>query len=337
MKRSRFIRCAFAASVLAVMTTGLEARADEVVEPRLDPRARAQELFDSALADAEAGNFVAACPKFLASQEADPKTSTLLNLANCYERNGQTASAWGAFREAEVLARKAARPDWETAARTRAETLEPKLLRLSVVVEESSRVAGLVVTRDGARLTPGEWGFPIPVDPGEHVIAASAEGHAPWETRVTVEEPKVEVAVPRLEPLPAPPASIPAPVLAMPAHTPASSGWSTMKTTGVILAGVGGAALLAGGLMGVIAQGNYEDARARCSDAPRGCPADAVTDADSAYGLATGATIAVIAGAVLFVGGATFYALSPDGRRATPPQGASPRLGVGPRGLAASW
>src|SRR5439155_11121969 len=94
---------------------------------KIDKRARAQQLFDSALADAEKGDFAAACPKFLASQEADPKTSTLLNLANCYEKNGQTASAWGAFREAEGLARKAGRTDWETAARTRAEALEPKL------------------------------------------------------------------------------------------------------------------------------------------------------------------------------------------------------------------
>src|SRR6476469_942554 len=130
--RSRMI-----ASVLVAalgVATAHKAHADEPEprgrpsEPRSDPRARAQQLFDSALVDAESGNFAAACPKFLASQEADPKTSTLLNLANCYEKNGQTASAWGAFREAETLARKAARADWETAARTRAEALEPKLV-----------------------------------------------------------------------------------------------------------------------------------------------------------------------------------------------------------------
>src|SRR5688572_25328859 len=106
--------------VVAVsLFTSFVARADDET-PKADNRARAQQLFDAALAAAEAGDFAVACPKFLASQEADPKTSTLLNLANCYEKNGQTASAWGAFREAEVLARKIGRADWETNARDRA-------------------------------------------------------------------------------------------------------------------------------------------------------------------------------------------------------------------------
>ncbi|MBX3196875.1 MAG: hypothetical protein KF894_01860 [Labilithrix sp.] len=332
-RRCAPLRATLVSAVLAAATFGSGARADTPVLS--DQRARAQELFDSALTDAEAGNFAAACPKFLASQTADPKTSTLLNLANCYERNGQTASAWGAFREAGLLARKAARADWENIARTRAEALEPKLLRLAVVVAESSRVPGLVVTRDGARLTPGEWGVPIPVDPGEHVIAASAEGRVSWETRVPVEEPSVEVTIPELERTPEPP---PPPPIAPPVTPPpAQTGWSTMKTTGVILAGAGGASLLVGGLMGLIAQGNYQSARDRCLDGPRRCPADAVADANGAYGLATGATVAVIAGAALFVGGAVLYGLAPDGRR--PAASAKPalRVGLGPGGFATTW
>src|SRR4051812_45312237 len=170
---------------VAVLASSRFAAADGETT-KMDNRARAQQLFDSALADAEAGNLAAACPKFQASQNADPKTSTLLNLASCYEKNGQTASAWGAFREAEGLARKAGRLDWETTAREHAVVLEPKLVRLTVQVPEASRVAGLSVTRDGARLEGGEWGVAIPVDPGEHVVAATATGRAPWETRTDV-------------------------------------------------------------------------------------------------------------------------------------------------------
>jgi hypothetical protein len=330
--RRKWTRLAASAVVAFVASFTVEARADEPAEARGDQRARAQQLFDSALTDAEAGNFAAACPKFLASQTADPKTSTLLNLANCYERNGQTASAWGAFREAEVLAHKAARSDWEASARTRAEALEPKLLRLSIVVAESSRVPGLVVTRDGARLAPGEWGVPIPMDPGEHVVTASAEGRTSWQTQVPVQEPNVEVQVPALELLPAPPVAPPVTVAA-----PVSTGWSTMKTTGVLLAGIGGAALVTGGVLGLVAQGNYDDARARCTDGPRGCPTGAVADADGAYGLAAGATVVAIVGAALVAGGATLFALAPDGLRRASSARSTPRVRFGASGVAASW
>lgn len=323
-----------AAIACAAIAFGSGARADEPTDPKPDNRARAQQLFDSALVDAEAGNFAAACPKFLASQEADPKTSTLLNLANCYEKNGQSASAWGAFREAEVLARKAGRSDWETIARERADAIEPKLVRLSIALPAESRVEGLVVTRDGARIAPGEWGVSIPVDPGEHVVGASAQGRVSWEKRVAVTQENVTVEIPRLEAVPAPPSPPPEPHTPSPVSAAPSSGWSTTRTTGVILAGAGAAGLVAGGVLGLVAKGSYDDARAQCRDGARGCPSGAVADADDAYGLATGATVVFVVGAVLLAGGATLFVLGDESKRAA---SRPPALGVGPRGLRAVW
>lgn len=337
--------------LLSVMVVGCTclapaiARAQEPApseQPKTDNRARAQQLFDSALADAEAGNFAAACPKFLASQEADPKTSTLLNLANCYEKNGQTASAWGAFREAETLARKAGRSDWETAARTRAEALEPKLVRVSVVVSEANRVSGLAISRDGLRLAPGEWGVAIPVDPGEHTITASAEGHKAWESRVMVaplQEPNAAtksnattvVDVPKLEELPrqSEPALLPP---TQPAPPPSDKGWSTWKTVGAIGAGAGVVGIAVGGLLGLVAKGDYNNARAQCLDGTRGCPASAIDDSNSAYDLAAGATVIFVSGAVLLAAGATLFLIDPGSSssasaRAKP---ARPFVGIGP-------
>jgi hypothetical protein len=301
--------------------------------PRMDNRARAQQLFDSALADAEAGNLASACPKFLASQEADPKTSTLLNLASCYEKNGQTASAWGAFREAEGLARKVARADWESAARSHAEALEPKLVRLTIQVPEQSRVPGLVVVRDGAKLGAGEWGVAIPVDPGEHVVSASALGRAPWETRTSVREASGTVAIPMLEAL--------APEMTPPPPPPdvqvgPTSWWTPMRTAGVVVGGAGVVGLVAGGILGLVAKSNYDTARAQCTGGARGCPAGAVSDSDSAYGMATGATVVFVVGAAAAVTGAALVLFSApaDAKTGSAPTrklpGASAALRFGP-------
>lgn len=330
---------ALAAALVVSAAPALADGDSQGASPKADNRARAQQLFDSALADAEAGNLASACPKFLASQEADPKTSTLLNLASCYEKNGQTASAWGAFREAEGLARKAGRSDWESAAHSRAEALEPKLVRLTVQVPDASRVPDLVVTRDGARLATGEWGVAIPVDPGEHVVAASAAGRVPWESRTPVREASAAVVVPVLEVLPppvVPPPSVGNPSDGQPGDSRSGSWWTPLRTTGIVVAGVGVVGLVAGGVLGLVAKGKYDDARARCTGGSNACPASAVSDSDSAYGLATGGTVVFVVGAAAAVTGAALVLFSPapdSGTRAS----AALHVGPGSVGVHGRW
>src|SRR3954465_9465866 len=68
-------------------------------------RAAAEALFNQGRDLMTAGKFVEACPKFEASQQLDPGLGTMLNLAECYEKTGRTASAWAEYREAIPLAR----------------------------------------------------------------------------------------------------------------------------------------------------------------------------------------------------------------------------------------
>lgn len=296
--------------------------------PKVDNRARAQQLFDSALADAEAGNLAAACPKFLASQEADPKTSTLLNLGACYEKNGQTASAWGAFREAETLARKIGRADWESNARSHAESLEPRLVKLTIQVPDANKVPGLVVVRDGARLSSGEWGVAIPVDPGEHVISATAEGRTPWETKQSVREVSASVTVPLLAEKPRDPVVIPA---GGPSGYVQPTWWTPLRTGGVVAIGIGGAAIVAGAVLGVVANGKYSDARDKCQNGdPRACSGPDVSASESAYSLAGGATAAFVGGLVIAAAGAAIVIFAPHEAAArTGSKPSTVRVGVG--------
>ena len=61
-------------------------------EPR-DPAA-AEWLFREGRALMKKGDFAPACAKLAESQRLDPAVGTLMNLAECEERIGRTASAW---------------------------------------------------------------------------------------------------------------------------------------------------------------------------------------------------------------------------------------------------
>jgi len=148
------------------------------------------------------GKYVEACPKFEESLKLDPGVGTNFNLADCLERLGRTASAWGRFLDVAAASKAAGQAERERVARLRADKLEPVLARL--VVRVTSPVPGLVVERDGVAIGPAAWETPVPVDPGSSAIRATAPGMRPWSQVTTVPEgpTTVSVTVPPLETLP---------------------------------------------------------------------------------------------------------------------------------------
>ncbi|MCL2449466.1 MAG: hypothetical protein FWD17_11010 [Polyangiaceae bacterium] len=133
----------------------------------------------------EAGQPAAACPKYEESLRLYDGLNTRYFLADCYARVGRTASAWALF--GEVAARAAAAGDTvkEAWARERAAAIKLELSYVTVTVR-SPPAAGLIVSRDGERIGPAQWGTPMPVDPGLHMIEASAPGKHRWSTHVQV-------------------------------------------------------------------------------------------------------------------------------------------------------
>jgi hypothetical protein len=74
-----------------------------------------------------------------------------------------------------------------------------------VLSDAAAAVAGLEVRRDGLLVPPNAFGAPIPVDPGKHVISATAPHRAPWSVQLGLAggSASVSIAIPVLDWLPA--------------------------------------------------------------------------------------------------------------------------------------
>jgi hypothetical protein len=55
-----------------------------------------------------------------------------------------------------------------------------------IQVPPASDLPDLEIKRDGSAIRRAAWGTAMPVDPGEHMIEASAQGKLPWKQSVTV-------------------------------------------------------------------------------------------------------------------------------------------------------
>ena len=103
-------------------------------------QAAAVELFQEAKKLMDAGDHEHACPKFAEAQRLLPTPGTLLSLGLCYEKAGKLASAYGAYKEAEVFARGAGAPDHQAEAQRRAGALALKVAKLAIVVPPVAKV-----------------------------------------------------------------------------------------------------------------------------------------------------------------------------------------------------
>jgi len=294
-------------------------------------KAAAEALFRDGRTLYDQGKYPAACAKFAESQKLDPAPGTLLNLGGCYEKNGQTASAWATFKEAMAAAHVKGRTDWEDLARTRAAALEPTLSRLTIAV--ASKADGLAVTRDGNAVGSAEWGTAIPVDPGSHVVDAQAPSRKPFHQSIDVPSggASLTVTVNEMDPADEGGGGTPGP------ETPSSSG-STQRTIGFVVGGLGVIGIGIGTVFGLSAMSKENDATKNHCDASDHCDQTGVQLGKDAQSAATASTIAFAVGGVAIAGGVLLYFTAPKGSSA-PTVGlrASTIPGGGAVGIQGAW
>lgn len=287
----RLVRTGVGAAT-ALLTWAANAHAEE---PRpMSNEMRAEQLFQSGEKKFDSGHTAEACLDFAASLKLAPKLGTLLNVALCHETVGKLATAWDEFHHAAAWAAQNNQRDRREYALQHIQSIEPRLPRVSLQLPVTAAISNLDL--DGEPLPEQSWYLPLYLDPGEHTIAVSAPGKV--RTSVTfrvVDSPQEQlVMVPTLV----------EDKKAAAAHTNASP-----PLAGVILVGVGAAAVVGGAIAGIVAITSSNDADVRTP--------------------ATIATIATIAGAAAL--GAGMWILL--GSNAN-----GPRISLGPRlGLATSF
>lgn len=260
------------------------------------------------------GQYAEACLAFEGSFKKDPVATTLLNLADCREKNGQLASAWGHFVEAARLAR--GQGAIEKSAQDRADALEPKLSYLVVAVPDDVRVEGLVIKRDGAPMDPAEWNRKMPIDGGRHTVEARAPAHEPWSTSVEVGTSGDEKSL-----------TVPA-FRAMPRPAASSSGMTGRRKLALGGWALGAVSLGAALAFELSARSSYDDAKAATTNPARRSAYDTANDRRLYAGVALGVGVAAAAaGTLLWITGRRVTAEGVDVQAAVGQHAASVTVG----------
>lgn len=304
--------------------------------------AEAESLFREGRALLKQGKIAQGCDKLDASNQLEASVGTLLNLGDCREKLGQSASAWAAFRKAEALAKRSSDARRRAEATRRAIRLEPRLSHL--VIEVRQPVAGLVIKRDGEVIDAGGWNTALPVDPASYVITAEAEGHRAWrlEANVAPGQRRRVIVVPKLTELPAAERAIAvrAPIERSPASTritiveprARSRTWSTTRGVGVAIGLAGTAALVTGAYFASRASRLQDDSDAICPTAV--CDdLEGLRINDQAQQAADRANVALaIGGAAVVTAGVMWLLGTPDDELVVAPAVGDREAGVSVRG-----
>lgn len=311
-------------------------------------KAAAEALFDQGRKLLGDGKYAEACTRLEQSQRIDPGIGTLLYLADCYEKSGRTASAWATFRQAASEARAQGQARRAQAGTDRADLLEPKLSRLAIDVSPDTKsIPGLAVKRGAETVRPGLFGVPIPVDPGQVTVEASAPGYQTWKKSVAVgdQAARVRVTVPALskaaaatpteappaQPPPAPePAPVPAPQPLRPPPADTGTSGSAQRTVGLVTGGVGVVGIGIGSFFGLKAMQKNNDAKDLCP-ANRCTSQEGVTLTGDAKRAANISTVAFGVGAAVLATGVVLYLTAPSPRSSA--LRLEPRVGTRGAGL----
>lgn len=315
------------------------------IGPRIPTSATAATLFRRGRRLAAAAALVLLAAPATAAFAADPTLSDCLAANENASRLQAERKLRESREQAAVCAAEACPTELHDTCRRRVAELNKSIPTVVFQTEDAAGndVTAVKVTMDGTPLVDHLVGTAVSVDPGPHTFRFEAAGHAPVVRSIVVIEGQkdqvesitFEGATRRLEaPAPAAPTASPSPpprgIPAQPGEAAPSTG-SSVRTTGLVLGGVGLATLVAGGVFGALSVTAHASYEKNCG-ATIGAPASACTQAgvngeQDAATKGTVSTVLFVVGAAAVASGAVFYFMAPSGPALT-------RVGIGPGSFA---
>jgi hypothetical protein len=260
--------------------------------------ATAEQLFRDGRAAMLAGKLEDARLKLEASATLDPAAGTLLNLAECNEKLGRTATAVALYLRAREAAIKRERTEWASAASARILALGPSLPQLRIAGVRNSAAE---IYLDGVRIFTKSAAELTPVDPGPHTLLLSINGKETFRREFTAREAAIEEVVVPAESIPVSAGFVPA----LPAARPAAGGGSALPW---VLAAGSGLALGTAGVLTLVRNGQINKMQeANCSGTLSRINFGKCEELKTGVMSATPAVIALVGAGVLAVAAVTVY------------------------------
>jgi hypothetical protein len=325
------------AAAIALSTLGVAPTASA------DPESEAKDLFARARDMRTKGDCAGAVPLFQKAYKVYPNAiGSLRNIAECEETLGHYASArraWLDIKRALVtLAQDPKYDGWDKDAQDAAARLQPKVATVvvDVIVKSpqgeapANEKTGVEVFVNGENLGTTLVGTPLERDPGNYKVRVQAQYAQPAEQDVTLTAGDTKHVTLNL------------------VQTPPSKGPEEIdtgkgkRTAGIVMMGVGGAALVGSLVTFLIRNGKKSDLEAACpnyetqpcKESSRSAAQDAV---DGGKTMSTLTTVFLVAGGVSLGAGVGLYLWGASSKEpGTPPTG-SLALTPGVGRIAATW
>ncbi len=289
---------------------------------------KARDQFHQAIAAETAGNWPGALNLLREVANVKMTPQVRYNIALCEEHLGQLVAALGDYELALVDAQAVTADDVTSVVPQRIEALRARIP--TVTLQKSGFAHTATVLLDGVKIGAAVAGTPMPIDPGAHVVDATARGFQAFSASFDIAERETKTVEIVLQPVAAPPpAASSAPSAAILPPAGAQSPTPRSNVVPYIVGGAGLASLAASSVFYLLRSGTMSDLDKVCGANRDDCPKNSETTFNRGKSYTTVANITLAVGVLALGAGTVLYFTNPSKPAALGVAPAAPDTSVG--------